>query len=135
MSFCITRRPREGPNSLYSVREHYLLICITNEYTLIVRTREPWRGPRLLLQCVQQYKSNSTGEPLRGKRPPTSRTKRPEKGDELTYYLKRGRVDYYYLQRVQESPREARGPLQVVLCGLQPKSASESRHLAGIPSV
>ena len=50
---------------------------------------------------------------MRGKRPPTSRTKRPEKGDELTYYLKRGRVDSYYLQRVQESPREARGPRQV----------------------
>ena len=26
---------------------------------------------------------------MRGKRPPTSHTKRPEKGDELTYYLKR----------------------------------------------
>ena len=71
---------------------------------------------------------------MRGKRPPTSRTKRPEKGDELTYYLKRGRVDSYYLQRVQESPREARGPRQVVLCGLQPKSASETRPREFRPS-
>ena len=104
---------------------------MTKEYTLIVRTREPWRGPWLALQCVQQYKSNSTGEPSR---------EAPDK----SYYAASQSCSHCCgcctgcggccsggsgcgCNSTGEPPlRGERPQLQVVLCGLQPKSASET---------